>query len=134
MKLLRDILIFFIFGALIGVQQIVNSNSVEPEIVEYKTIPFEVKDGWVCIPEGEHELTVGVQAKNTKKMYFYLTPTGTNTASQKVLIGESEGRKGIFTVNHIFKENESILYHFSVDYENQKYKETDHLFNIVRCE
>lgn len=112
----------------------IQADLLEPKISEYKSFPYEIKNRWVCIPKGENELTIEIHAKNTKEMLFYLTPTGTNTAFEKALIGKSEGMNGIFSITHKFKKDESILYHFSVDAFNQKgLRVTEILFNISRC-
>ncbi|MEZ7172652.1 hypothetical protein [Sporosarcina sp. OR05] len=113
----------------------VQSNVLTPEIIEYKTAPYVVENGWLCIPSGDNEINVEVHAKNTLEIYFYLVPTGTETTTQKVLIGRSKGKDDIFTLKHKFKNDESILYHFLIDAVGQKgQRATDILFNIIRCE
>ncbi|MFC0416372.1 hypothetical protein ACFFHH_13040 [Cytobacillus solani] len=131
------VMVFLLIGShLLGISQITNAeaNILEPKIIEYKTFPYEIKDRWVCIPKGEKELTVEVIAKNTKEMLFYLTPTGTGTASKKFLIGKTNGKNDVFTIKHKFKKDESILYHLSVDAFNKEgYRVSGILFNISRC-
>lgn len=128
---------FLLIGFFLLVNQLgeAQSNSLEPKIIDYKSFPFEINDRWVCIPEGENEIIVKVRAMNTKEMFFYLTPTGTNTASERALIGKSEGKNNIFIIKHIFKKDESILYHFSIEaLSPDGNMVTDILFNISRCE
>ena len=57
----------------IGEKGYVQSNLSEPEIIGYKTFPNIVENRWLCIPNGENEITVEVYAKNTKEMFFYFT-------------------------------------------------------------
>ncbi|MCM3390658.1 hypothetical protein M3649_21480 [Ureibacillus chungkukjangi] len=134
-NLTRCALIFFLFTIFFSQVTYASSKTIEPKIIEYASSPYKVKNGWVCIPKGEIDLSIEVRAENTSKIFFYLTPTGTNTFSKRKLIASSEEENGIFKINHTFNKNESILYHLSVDAVGKNGQSTsDILFNISRCE
>jgi len=57
-----------------------------PEIIKvYTGIPEE--GNWVRVPKGTEELTIHVKAINTETVLFWLIPTGTQTWSERKLIG-----------------------------------------------
>ena len=62
------------------------TSSSKPEIESiYTDYP---KEGiWVQIPKGTKEITFYVEAKNTETILFWLIPTGTQTWTERKLIG-----------------------------------------------
>ena len=53
-----------------------------PRILSVTTIPtLPTEGGFLRLPAGSGTLVFRVQAVNTQKVRFYLTPTGTNTSA-----------------------------------------------------
>lgn len=66
-----------------------------PQIIEVKTSPYPIIHNWVTLPRGPGKLKIDVIAKNTKKVQFWIAPTGTGTWKYRKLIGEdTDGRDG----------------------------------------
>lgn len=57
-----------------------------PEIISIHT-DFPQDGIWVLIPKGTKEITFHVEAKNTETVLFWLIPTGTQTWTERELIG-----------------------------------------------
>ncbi|MGM0877943.1 MAG: hypothetical protein ACQEWV_25260 [Bacillota bacterium] len=83
-KLFLALNILTAFQPLIG-----QENPSQPPIPEIISIHTDFpKDGiWVLIPKGTEEITFNVEAKNTETVLFWLIPTGTQTWTERELIG-----------------------------------------------
>ncbi|WP_240793471.1 hypothetical protein [Psychrobacillus vulpis] len=68
------------------ISQVSPITSSKPEIKSiYTDYP---KDGiWVQIPKGTEKITFHVEAENTETILFWLIPTGTQTWTERKLIG-----------------------------------------------
>lgn len=64
-------------------------NSIPPSKPEIKSIDTDYpKDGnWVRIPKGTKKITFHVEAEYTDTILFWLIPTGTQTWTERKLIG-----------------------------------------------
>lgn len=64
-------------------------SSITPLKPEIKCINTDYpKDGmWVQIPKGAEKITFHVESKNTETVLFWLIPTGTQTWTERKLIG-----------------------------------------------
>jgi hypothetical protein len=82
--------LFLAFNILTTVQPVISQESSSqpsrPEIISIDT--GYPKDGiWVHIPKGTVEITIHVKAENTETILFWLIPTGTQTWTERKLIG-----------------------------------------------
>jgi hypothetical protein len=70
------------------------SPTPRPRILSVTTTPaLPTEGGFLRLPAGAGTLVFGVQAVNTQRVRFFLSPTGTNTAAR--LLGEdTNGRDG----------------------------------------
>jgi hypothetical protein len=82
-----------------------------PRILSVTTIPtLPTEGGLLRLPAGAGTLVFWVQAVNTQKVRFYLSPTGTNTSSR--LLGEdTNGRDGWTLAWHY--QDEALLAHLT---------------------
>lgn len=48
---------------------------------------LEVENGWSIVPNGVHQMTISVEAKNVDLVLFWISPTGTGTRLERELIG-----------------------------------------------
>lgn len=62
------------------------STSSKPEIKSINT-DYPKEGIWVQIPRGTKKITVHVEAENTETILFWLMPTGTQTWTERTLIG-----------------------------------------------
>ena len=62
------------------------TTSSKPEIKSIYT-DFPKEGTWVEIPKGTKKLTFHVEAENTETILFWLIPTGTQTWTERKLIG-----------------------------------------------
>ena len=60
--------------------------SSRPEIKSINT-DYPKEGVWVQIPKGTKKITIYVEAKNTETILFWLIPTGTQTWTERTLIG-----------------------------------------------
>lgn len=82
--------LFLAFNILTAVQPFISqespTTSAKPKLKSiYTDYP---KEGiWVQIPKGTKKITFHVEAENTETILFWLTPTGTQTWTERKLIG-----------------------------------------------
>jgi len=60
--------------------------SLKPEIKSIST-DYPKEGNWVQIPKGTKKITFHVEAENTETILFWLIPTGTQTWTERQLIG-----------------------------------------------
>lgn len=101
---------------LMAIQPDIRENHPQPAKPEVISIHTDFpKDGiWVLIPKGTKEITFHVEAENTETVLFWLIPTGTQTWTERALIG------------YDIKENPSEN-HFTFTWKIDKPSLHDHL-------
>lgn len=62
------------------------SSDHKAQILEVDT-DLEFEHGSHYVPEGVHTMTISVEAENVDTVLFWITPTGTETWSERTLIG-----------------------------------------------
>ena len=85
-----------------------------PEIKSIDT-NYPKEGAWVRIPKGTKKITFHVEAENTETILFWLIPTGTQTWSERKLIG------------YAIRENQADT-HFSLTWKIDKPYLHDHLY------
>ncbi|PGZ99835.1 hypothetical protein COE51_08565 [Bacillus pseudomycoides] len=132
-RLLFLLLITIVFSNLTCLSKTFASELESVTLDKVTTFPYSIKNGWISLPKTDGTLTVRVTAKNTKRIKFYLIPTGTATYNQRKLIGSSWGKNGKFVFKWNFKENQNIFHHFAVEAINSKNQiaTTGVLFNVT---
>ncbi|KQL19093.1 hypothetical protein AN957_11195 [Cytobacillus solani] len=63
-----------------------SNTPAKPEIKSINTA-YPQNGIWVQIPKETHKITFHVEAENTKSVLFWLIPTGTQTWTERKLIG-----------------------------------------------
>lgn len=79
--------IYLSLGLLTGYATLSNQEcSKEPIIKSIKTT-YPTEGTWVKIPKGTKIVTMQVEAENTETVLFWIIPTGTQTWTERKLIG-----------------------------------------------
>ncbi|WP_236560918.1 hypothetical protein [Pontibacillus sp. HMF3514] len=74
-------------GSTLSSQSLISFESVpDPDIKSIET-DYPKSGNWVQIPSGTDEITFSVKAENTETVLFWLIPTGTQTWTERKLIG-----------------------------------------------
>lgn len=77
---------YLALGLLGGHPGYINQVSKEPVIISLKA-GYPTDGSWIKIPKGTREITFKVQSENTETILFWLIPTGTQTWTERKLIG-----------------------------------------------
>jgi len=88
--------------------------SLKPEIKSIYT-DYPKEGNWVQIPKGTKKITFHVEAENTETILFWLIPTGTQTWTERKLIG------------YDIRENQTDK-NFSLTWNINKLSLYDHLY------
>ncbi|QHE52417.1 hypothetical protein [Pontibacillus sp. HMF3514] len=91
-------------------QSIFNVSPPNPDIKSIET-NYPKNGIWVQIPKGTDEITFNVKAENTQTVLFWLISTGTQTWTERILIGydiKENDTDNIFTLN--WKINKDSLH------------------------
>ncbi|MGM0884973.1 MAG: hypothetical protein ACQEXQ_28510 [Bacillota bacterium] len=77
---------------LIGQTQ--NNENTRAQLLRVYT-DLHKESGWWVVPKGVKKMTIHAEAKNTETVLFWLIPTGTETWSERELIGyDKDGNDG----------------------------------------
>jgi len=78
--------LYIALGLFNGYPTYINQVSKVPTIDSLKS-DYPMEGTWVRIPKGSKKITFKVQAENTDTILFWLIPTGTQTWTERKLIG-----------------------------------------------
>ncbi len=98
----------------------------QPVIKDFDITHTEVNAGWYTIPR---TFTAWVEADNTQKVDFYLTPTGTGQAPVK--IATSYGSNGHFSITYRLPQASTMSHFWAVAINEQEERSTD-ILNVYR--
>jgi hypothetical protein len=88
--------------------------TARPRVLSVTTTPTLPRaGGFLVLPAGAGTLTVRVRAVNTRKVRFYLTPTGTGMFDQRQLIGQDTNGRDGWSLAWRYPD-EALLAHLSV--------------------
>ncbi|WP_342601216.1 hypothetical protein MHB48_09610 [Psychrobacillus sp. FSL H8-0483] len=82
--------LFLALNILTAFQSLISEDTTSqpprPEIKSINTV-YAKEGNWVSIPNGTKKITFHVEAENTETVLFWLIPTGTQTWTERKLIG-----------------------------------------------
>lgn len=98
----------------------------KPVIKSFGITHTKIDAGWYIIPR---TFTAWVEADNTQKVDFYLTPTG--TGQEPVKIASSYGNGGQFSISYRLPQ-ESMMAHFWAVAINERGEQSTDILNVYR--
>ncbi|NBI28150.1 hypothetical protein ERL59_04155 [Chengkuizengella sp. YPA3-1-1] len=95
---------------------------------------LQEKEGWYVVPKNVHEMTIYANTKNVDTVLFWLAPTGTETWSERQLIGYDQDGSDGFSLKWEFG-NQVLLNHILVQaLGSDFYTMDDETINVITQE